>query len=67
MGIPGVRLERDGAIATVTLANPEKLNALTAAMWQGLARAMDPLSADDRLRCVVLRGAADVMELENLR
>jgi enoyl-CoA hydratase/carnithine racemase len=58
-GVPGVRLARDGAIATVTLANPEKLNALTVAMWQELARAMDSLSADDSLRCIVLRGAGE--------
>jgi len=58
-GIPRIVAERDGAIATVTLANPEKLNALTVAMWQELARAMDSLSADDSLRCIVLRGAGN--------
>jgi enoyl-CoA hydratase/carnithine racemase len=51
--------ERDGAIATVTLSNPQKLNALTAEMWQALARVMNGLSADDTLRCIVLRGAGD--------
>lgn len=28
-------------------------------MWQELARAMDELSADDALRCIVVRGAGD--------
>ena len=46
-------------LATVTLDNPPKLNALTVAMWQDLARVMRELSADDALRCVVLRGAGD--------
>lgn len=55
----GILIKRDGAIATVTLTNPDKLNALTVAMWQELARAMDSLSADESLRCVVLRGAGN--------
>jgi len=46
-------------MATVALSNPGKLNALTVSMWQALARAMDALSADDALRCVVLRGAGN--------
>ncbi len=48
--------ERDGDIATVTLSNPGKLNALTAAMWQQLKQVMDQLHADESLRCVVIRG-----------
>ncbi len=55
----GILIECDGAIATVTLSNPGKLNALTVSMWQELARAMDKLSADDTLRCIVLRGAGN--------
>jgi enoyl-CoA hydratase/carnithine racemase len=57
---PGqITLTRDGPVATVTLDNPPKLNALTVAMWKDLARVMRELSADDTLRCVVLRGAGD--------
>lgn len=50
---------RDGAIATVTLHNPDRLNALNKAMWIELGAAMRELSADDGLRCVVLRGAGE--------
>ncbi len=50
---------RDGAVATVAIDHAEKLNALTVAMWQDLARVMRDLSADDTLRCIVLRGAGD--------
>ncbi len=50
---------RDGAIATVVLNRPEKLNALTKAMWAALGDAIDALSADDSLRCIVLRGAGE--------
>jgi enoyl-CoA hydratase/carnithine racemase len=55
----GIHVERDGAVATVSISNPGKLNALTVSMWRELSRAMDGLSADDALRCVVLRGAGD--------
>jgi enoyl-CoA hydratase/carnithine racemase len=50
---------RDGAIATVALSNPGRLNALDKSMWSALGDAMRTLSADDALRCVVLRGAGD--------
>jgi enoyl-CoA hydratase/carnithine racemase len=52
-----ILVARDGDVATVTLSNPPKLNALTVAMWRELARAFNDLSADDGLRCIVLRGA----------
>ena len=57
--MPSIDVTRDGDIATVALNNPGKLNALTVAMWRQLARAMRELSADDDLRCIVLRGAGD--------
>ena len=50
-------MTREADIATVTLSNPPKLNALTVAMWRDLAAVMHRLSADETLRCVVLRGA----------
>lgn len=52
-----ILLTREGAVATVTMSNPGKLNALTVAMWRELAAVFNTLSADDALRCVVLRGA----------
>ena len=52
-----VLLERDGAIATVTLNRPERLNALTLAMWEGVGEAMAALDAEEDIRCIVLRGA----------
>ncbi len=54
-----IDVTRDHDIATVALANPGKLNALTIAMWRELARALRELSADDSLRCIVLRGAGN--------
>jgi len=59
MAADPVLVSRDGAIATVALNNPDKLNALTRAMWARLGEVMRELSADDALRCVVVRGAGD--------
>ena len=52
-----ILVTRDGAIATVVLNRPERLNALDRAMWAELGAAIQRLSADDTLRCVVVRGA----------
>ena len=49
----------DNTIATVALNNPERLNALNKGMWARLGEIMRELSADDTLRCIVLRGAGD--------
>ena len=54
-----IDVSRDGVIATVAINNPAKLNALTVAMWQELARVFRALSDDNDLRCIVLRGAGD--------
>lgn len=52
-----ILVRRDGAIATILLNRPEKLNALTKEMWELLGRTLRQLSADPALRCLVLRGA----------
>ena len=52
-------LDRDGTVATVTLNNPDKLNALHEAMWRELRDTMRELGSDESLRCVVLRGAGE--------
>ena len=70
-----ISVARDGVVATVAIDNPGKLNALTVAMWQDLARVMRELSVDDALRCIVLRGAggeafaagADIAEFATVR
>src|SRR5262245_13616589 len=54
-----ILVERAGPIATVALNRPHKLNALTKAMWQALGAAVDALSADDTVRCVIVRGAGE--------
>ena len=54
-----IALERSGSIATVVLNRPDKLNALTKPMWRLLGETIDALSADDTLRCVIVRGAGE--------
>lgn len=54
-----VLVQQDGAVATVVLSNPDKLNALTKNMWQRLGETMREIAADDKLRCIVMRGAGD--------
>jgi len=70
-----ILVERAGPVATVVLNRPDKLNALTRAMWRALGEAIDVLSADDALRCVIVRGAGekafspgnDISEFETVR
>ena len=54
-----ITMQRDGAIATVVLDRPEKLNALTRSMWEHLGETIAALSADDSVRCIVVRGAGE--------
>ena len=54
-----INLAVEGEIATLTLNNPDKLNAINLAMWQQLSANMASISADRGIRCVVLRGAGD--------
>lgn len=52
-------LSRDGEIATLTLNNPGKLNAIDLAMWQQIASHLEEVSADLSIRCLIVRGAGD--------
>ncbi|HET6305767.1 MAG TPA: enoyl-CoA hydratase-related protein [Rhodopila sp.] len=54
---PRLTVSHDGPIAIVTFNRPDRRNAFDLAMWRGLHAVMQQLSADDDLRCVVLRGA----------
>ncbi|WP_368414236.1 enoyl-CoA hydratase/isomerase family protein [Falsiroseomonas sp.] len=54
-----IRTSREGEIALVTIDRPAKRNAMDLPMWIALAEAMEAASADDTLRCVVIRGAGE--------
>ncbi len=50
---------REESIVTVTLNRPEKLNALSYEMYDALGRAFETISADEGVRCVVIRGTGE--------
>ena len=62
-------------VATITIDNPARMNALTAAMWGALPELMARAAADPAVRVIVLRGAgtrafsagADISEFESQR
>lgn len=51
-----VRVEKQGAVLAVTLARPERRNAITVAMYDALAQALESAATDPSIRVVVLRG-----------
>jgi len=52
-------LERDGAIAVVTVNRPKVLNALNLATLEELRRTMDALREDAAIRCIILTGSGE--------
>ncbi len=54
-----IQLTREGAVAIVRFARPEKLNALTLAMYDDLGRAFAEVGRDDRINAVMLAGSGD--------
>ncbi len=68
-------LTRDGAVATLTINRPQRLNALTYAMFAGLPKFLEEAAAMPGVRALVLRGAgnrafsagADISEFETTR
>src|SRR5215469_16949231 len=54
-----LRVEREGAIATITLDRPEVLHALDAVMFDELERAFAELTADAGVRVILLTGSGE--------
>jgi 2-(1,2-epoxy-1,2-dihydrophenyl)acetyl-CoA isomerase len=52
-----VKFEKDGAIATLTLDRPDRLNAMGDPMWAALHEHLGNIAADDTIRAVILTGA----------
>jgi enoyl-CoA hydratase/carnithine racemase len=65
---------KDG-VGRVVFNQPEKRNAMSIAMWDGMGTALDAFAADSAVRCVVLEGAggkafvsgADISQFEKSR
>ncbi|MBV8667149.1 MAG: enoyl-CoA hydratase/isomerase family protein [Burkholderiaceae bacterium] len=69
-----IRVQREDRVATLSLSNPGKLNAIDVFMWESLRREFEALSADTELRCVIVRGedgnfaaGADIAEFAQVR
>jgi enoyl-CoA hydratase len=56
--MPSVNLEKDGAVAWVTVSNPSIRNALTNDMATQFAQVCEELEGDEQVGCVILRGDA---------
>src|ERR671932_818510 len=59
MPFDNLLLERDGAVAVVTINRPKVLNALNAQTLDELRRVMLELKADESVRAIVLTGAGE--------
>lgn len=72
---PDIEYSVTGAVATLVLSNPGRLNAMTAAMWAALPDRMAAAEADPSVRVICVRGAgerafsagADIGEFETIR
>ena len=53
-------VDRDGAVATLTLDRPEKRNALSIELRDRVTAALDELSAEDAVRAIVVTGRGPV-------
>ena len=67
-----LRIETEGAVATVILNRPDKRNAVTYAMWSSLAARIGELATDPQVKVLIVRGegdhfcaGADISELTN--
>ena len=60
-----VKIERDGGVLVVTLARPEKKNALTGAMYEKLLVAFADAAQDDAIGALLIEGSGGVFSAGN--
>ena len=73
--IPTLRAETDGAVRTLVIDSPARMNAFTLAMWEALPRLIKQAEAEASVRVIVVRGAgqrafsagADISEFDEVR
>lgn len=73
--VASLRYQKDGAIGWIIADNPQRMNALTASMWQALPAHIQSAIDDSEVRVIVLRGqgqkafsaGADISEFESAR
>jgi enoyl-CoA hydratase len=52
-----IEIGRDGAVATLRLNRPERMNAVIEAMYEEIQDALGSFETDDRVRCLILTGS----------
>lgn len=70
-----ILLASEAGVARITFNKPERMNAMSLDMWQGLHAALDALAGDATIRVLVLAGAgghafvsgADISEFDQVR
>lgn len=70
-----IRLDIEAPVATLSIDNPQRRNAMTVAMWETVPPLCDDINANDDIRVVIFRGAgqvafaagADISEFETVR
>ncbi|HET9161106.1 MAG TPA: enoyl-CoA hydratase-related protein [Caulobacteraceae bacterium] len=60
-----VLIERDDGVLVITFNRPEKKNALTRAMYEAAANALEAAENDPLVRCVLFQGAGDCFTAGN--
>jgi enoyl-CoA hydratase/carnithine racemase len=60
-----VLISKDGAITTIRLDRPEKKNAITVAMYQAMADAVNEAERDDAVRVILLTASGDTFTAGN--
>jgi enoyl-CoA hydratase/carnithine racemase len=60
-----IKIENDHGILRLTMARPEKKNALTNAMYGALADAIETAESDDSTRVLLIRGEGDMFTAGN--
>ena len=69
--IATILCDRADSIATISLSNPGKMNAMNATMWRELRQTVQQLAEDPDIRSIILRGAGEVFaaggDIEELR
>ncbi len=60
-----ILLEQSGAVLTIIMNRPEKKNALTSAMYNGMTEALIAADQNDSVRAVIIRGHTEVFSAGN--
>ena len=60
-----LKVERDGSVMEITFNRPEKKNALTREMYNGVVAAFEQADSDPTIRAILLTGAGDTFTSGN--